>query len=159
MKVRYLIPMQQENPDWIEGSGLPRFIWKPEGTLVEHKDSPWLVRIGVAEPADEECEQACAAFWNEDSKQFLQADYDQKECAHTTGDSRYDSEHGEPAALMRMRHRLIELKGVPADDMDNVEVMKAHLKLVKELKVKANERLRRERTAPENGATNQNGDN
>lgn len=151
MQVRYLIPMQQENPDWLEGSDAQRFIWKPAGTLVDHPDSAWLVRCGVAEPADDECKKACASFWNDDSKEFLQADYDQKECAHTTGDSRYDSEHGEPAALMRMRERLMRLKGLSVDCMDNPEVMKQHLKLCKELKVKANERLRRERTAEQNG--------
>lgn len=141
MKVRTLIPVDAHVG--MNSKGHPIFERKPAGWLIDDPDCYLLVRNGVAEPADEECELKCESFWNRDSKDFLQANYDQACCAHTTGNSLYDSDTGEPESLERMKTRL-KKHNVTFKSNDPPEVMKKHLKLVKKLKVKANERLERD---------------
>jgi len=141
MKARTLIPV--EVLEGISPSGTPTFRREEAGYVVEDPDCYWLVRNGTAEPADEECELACKPFWNPTSKEFLQANYDQACCAHTTGNALYDSDTGEPEALSRMEKRLTK-HGIAFKRNDPPDVMKKHLKLVKTLKEKANERLKRE---------------
>jgi len=144
MKVRTLIAVEVHVGTGPEGT--PLFEKEEAGFLVDHPDSYWLVRNGVAEPADEECAEACKEFWNPTTKAFLQANYDQVCCAHTTGDSLHDSETGEPDSLHRMRARL-KKHGISVKEDDPSDVMKKHLKLVKQLKKEANERLAREAKA------------
>jgi len=141
MKARTLIPT--EVLDAIDPEGIPIFRVEAAGFVVDHPDCHWLVRNGVAEPADEECQQACAKYWNPTSKEFLRANYDQICCAHTTGKSLYDSATGDPEALERMKKRL-QSKRIAVNSDDPQDVMKKHLKLVKQLKVEANERLKRQ---------------
>jgi hypothetical protein len=141
MKARTLIPV--EVLDGVSPEGIPIFRREEAGFLLDDPECYRLVRNGTAEPADEECEEFCAPFWNRTAKEFLQANYDQICCAHTTGNSLYDSDTGEPEALSRMVGRLSKHK-IKFNRNDPVDVMKKHLKLVKQLKGKANERIERQ---------------
>lgn len=141
MKAITLVPTEQLVG--VDDDGTPSYRVEKAGYLIDHPDCHWLVRNGVAEPADEECEDACRHFWNKTSKKYLQAYYDQACCAHTTGLAMYDSITGEPEALERMKSRL-KSHGIKFMANDPPDVMKKHLKLTKQLKVEANERFTRE---------------
>lgn len=54
MKCRYLVPMRRINHDTVPKSTY----WSPAGTVIEHPDAYLLVRMGCAEPADDECHAA-----------------------------------------------------------------------------------------------------
>lgn len=144
MKVRTLIPTKQVNEGVVDANGNSTFRDEPAGYEIEDSgECLLLIKLGVAEPADEESLAACNGKWNPTTKEYFMARYDQADCAHTTGDPRYDSEHGEPNALLRMEDRLSRYK-ITFKRNDPPDVMKKHLKLVKRLKKDCNERIRRE---------------
>lgn len=142
MKARLLTPQMVRNPGW-PSDGTPKYSEQPAGTIIDNPQAFMLVRNGQAEPADEECKAACP-FWNEDTKNYLTAWYDQKLCGAITGDPKHDSKVGVASAISRMKERLTKAQMQVSDDP--VVVMTAHLELCKALKAKSDESRKQKRS-------------
>jgi hypothetical protein len=100
MKCAYLREMEQENPEYSDEDrraakkarrpyNVPRFVKKPAGTVVDHPEAWRLVRMGVAEPVDDECREA--ANVSEERLKVLAAKYERLNKGMGTGDPRYDA--------------------------------------------------------------------
>jgi hypothetical protein len=107
VKAELLLDMKGPNPDFdlkemvrVRGEGgvygIPSRIDIPKGTVIDDKDCHWLVRMGCARPADDEC-KAKVPQWNEEWEKVMLEKYIKLTKAQLTGDVRYDAETIEEA--------------------------------------------------------------
>lgn len=100
MKCKYRRPMERQNPafDPMEAAEarkarrpyrVPFTIMFPTGTEIEHPDAWRLVRMGVADPVDDECREAAGLTPEQIAER--QARYEKLEAGRATGDPKFDA--------------------------------------------------------------------
>lgn len=112
MKCQLRIPMKRLNPEFssVEAARrlqlcvpyrVPHTVQVPAGTVIDHKHAHFLVLRGIANPADDECQQvlddhiakhACEWDSQEEYLACMQDDYERLARGQATGNDFYDAE-------------------------------------------------------------------
>jgi len=85
--LRECLEAQAEGRDY----RIPSKVEKKKGTIIDNPMAFWLVKMGCAKPADEECRIMCP-WWTDEWSEMMLETYKKTAAAKLTGDPKYDAE-------------------------------------------------------------------